>query len=135
MRLKTGGVADIEINNRFQRDVYMVGNKLTSGIVVPFFPIKDIVTGQKIYLMYHSFVSVGMFGPLDSLFRIDQKQSDLYMTEHNEFILNKILEYKNKEGKDDPNGIADYANYYLIDGLVVFNKSVEEYKASNFTIE
>jgi len=134
MRLKTGGISDIEINTRFRREVYMIASRSTKDFMMPFFPIRDIVTGQRILLMFKSYTAVGVFGPTEGLYLLDQVSSDLFMKDHNEYMIQNIMEYKHKGPEQDPNGFADYANYYLVDDLIVFKPSVEEYKANNFEV-
>ena len=135
MRLKTGGIADIELNKRFIREVYMISCRANNSLMMPFFPIRDIVTNQRILLMFKTYTAAGVFGPTEGLYLLDQVTSDLFMKDHNEYMLQNIMDYQHKDPSEDPNGFADYSNYYLIDGLIVFGPSVEDYKANNFDVE
>lgn len=131
----TGGVADIEINRRYIREERFMQLDAGSSGHLYLFPIKDIVTGERLLYLFKSYNAIIVFGPLDGFHRMTMNQSDDFIREHNEYMMHNIMEYHKKPIEEDPNGIGQFRNYYSVNGLILFKKGLEEFQGGGFLVE
>jgi hypothetical protein len=131
----TGGVADIEINRRYIRDERFLQLDAGSSGHLYLFPIKDIISGEKLLYLFKSYNAIVLFGPLTGFHRMTMNQSDTFIKDHNEYMIQNIMQYSKKPREEDPDGIGEYKNYYSVNGLILFKRGLEEYQGSGIMVE